>query len=133
MPILEDIFYQTEKNLAKFIAYSLKKICFYLEIETNFKYSSEIKKNNDLKSQDKILDICEKLNTTNYINPINGQNLYSKEKFLQRNITLFFLETKLVEYKQFQNNFISNLSIIDIMMFNTRSAITNMIKNYKLI
>jgi len=132
-PLLEDIFNQKEKNLAKFIGYSLKKVSKYFEIDTSFVYSSEIEKNSNLKNQDKIIDICEKLNAKEYINLIGGRELYKKEEFISRNIELGFIDTRPEKYQQFNNNFTISLSIIDIMMFNNKVKINNMLNNYQLI
>lgn len=132
-PILEDILNQKEKNLAKFLGYSLKKISTYLEIDTKFIYSSDIEKNNELKAQDKILDISKRLNASDYINSIGGQELYNKERFKQENINLHFLKTEILEYKQFNHDFIPNLSIVDVMMFNSIDEINIMLKRYDLI
>ena len=38
-----------------------------------------------LKAQDKIIDICKKLEARVYINSIGGQELYNKEKFKEEN------------------------------------------------
>lgn len=132
-PIIVDILNQEEKNLSKFIGYSLEKLSDYLEIDTKFIYSSDIKKDNTLKAQDKILDICKKLNATNYINAIGGKELYDKEKFQSENIKLNFLETKATEYKQFKNEFISYLSIVDVLMFNSIDEVKNMLNKFNLI
>ncbi|WP_277640152.1 WbqC family protein [Wolinella succinogenes] len=117
-PIISDILNQKEKNLAKFIGYSLEKISTYLEIDTKFIYSSDIKKDNTLKAQNKILDICKRLNASTYINAIGGQKLYCKAQFQEQNIELYFLKTDIMEYKQFKNDFIPYLSIVDVLMFN---------------
>ena len=132
-PLIEDIFNQEDNNLAKFIGYSLKKITDYLEIDVSFAYSSEIVKNNDLKNQDKIINICEKLNAKEYINLMGGLDLYDKEIFRSKNIRLSFIETKKIKYKQFNNKFVPFLSVIDIMMHNNKNIITHMLKNFKLI
>ena len=132
-PIIENILNQNEKNLANFIGYSLEKISNYLEIDTKFIYSSEIKKNNILKAQDKILDICKNLDVRKYINAIGGQELYSKEIFKENDIELNFLKTELVQYKQFKNDFVPYLSIIDILMFNKKNDIKIMLDRYELI
>lgn len=132
-PLIEDIFNQKERNLAKFIGYSLEVISNYLNINTNFIYSSDIEKNNNLKGQDKILDICNKLKAKEYVNAIGGQELYSKDEFISKNIQLNFLKTELIEYEQFQNEFVPYLSIIDIMMFNSISEIKNMLDRYEFI
>ena len=131
--ILEDILNQEEKNLAKYIGYSLEIISNYLNINTKFIYSSDIKKDNNLKAQDKILDICKKLEATNYINAIGGQELYDKEKFNDYNINLNFLKTNIIQYKQFNSEFVAFLSIIDILMFNSKDEIKKMLNNYELV
>lgn len=132
-PIIENIINQNEKNLANFIGYSLEKISNYLEIDTKFVYSSNIKKDNTLKAQDKILEICNILKADKYINAIGGQELYNKEIFKENGIELNFLKTELVEYKQFKNDFVPYLSIIDILMFNSKDEIKNMLDRYELV
>ncbi|MGM0520104.1 MAG: WbqC family protein [Campylobacterota bacterium] len=49
-----------------------------------------------------------------FVEAIGGQELYDKEKFQQQNISLSFLNTELTEYKQFKNEFVPYLSIIDV-------------------
>lgn len=131
--LLEEILVNKEKNLAKYIGYSLEKISHYLEINTSFMYSSNIKKDIELKAQDKVIDICKNLNARKYINAIGGQELYSKEIFKKNGIELNFLKTELVQYKQFKNDFVPYLSIIDILMFNSKDEIKNMLDRYALV
>jgi len=132
-PLIKDVLNQNEKNLSKFIGYSLKKISDYLNIETNFIYSSEIKKNNHLKKQDKIIDICQKLNATHYINPINGKALYDRKLFTENGIKLNFIQTKSFKYQQFNSEFKSFLSIIDVMMFNNKDHIKSLLNLFELV
>lgn len=132
-PLIEDILNQDEKNLAKFIGYSLQKISNYLNFDTKFIYSSDIEKNNELKAQDKVLEISKILNASNYINAIGGQELYSKVDFKAQNIQLNFLKTELSEYKQFKNEFIPYLSIIDILMFNSKEEVKEMLGRFELV
>lgn len=131
--MIEEILNNEETNLVKFIGYSIKKISHYLDIDTKCIYSSDMDKNNNLKAQEKVLDICKRLEAKNYVNAIGGQELYDKEKFQEKDIKLSFLETELVEYKQFKKEFIPYLSIIDIMMFNSKDEIKIMLTRYKLI
>jgi len=132
-PILEDILSNTENNLAKFLGYSLEKIAGYLGITNNIIYSSDITKDNTLKAQDKILDISKRLNATHYVNAIGGQELYDKDKFSANDIQLNFIKTNIIKYKQFKNDFVPYLSIIDILMFNSVEEINKMIKSYELV
>ena len=131
--LLEEIFNQEEKNLAKFIGYSLKKISNYLEIDVKFIFSSEIDKNNQLKNQNKIINICQKLKATNYINVISGKELFDKEIFLKNKIKLNFINTNSFKYQQFNNEFIPFLSIIDVMMFNDLDTLKIIINQYNLV
>ena len=132
-PILVQILTNPEKNLAAYLKNSFEVVSKYLNIETNFILSSNINKSNELKGQDKILDICKKLNTSEYYNAIGGQELYDYEKFKENGIELNFVKPILTEYKQFKNEFVPGLSIVDIMMFNSPERIKEMLNSYEII
>jgi WbqC-like protein len=132
-PLIQEVLLNEEKNLAKFLIFSITKLCVYLEIKTNITVSSELIKNNDLKGQDKILNICEVLKAKQYINAIGGQELYQKKAFHQQSIELLFIKNKPTAYPQFQSPFIPNLSIIDVMMFNDKEQIKQYLTEFELI
>ncbi|NRT70249.1 WbqC family protein [Clostridium beijerinckii] len=132
-PIIEDIITKSEGNLAKYLEYSIRKICEHLSINTEIIISSTINKNNNLKGQDKVIEICKKLEADEYYNAIGGQDLYSYEDFKSWDVKLKFLKTGAVKYKQFNNEFVANLSILDVMMFNSREDINNMLGQYELL
>ena len=121
------------KNLSEILRHILYRTVDYLQIETEMIHTSSVYDNANLKGQDRILDICKKENASEYLNPIGGKLLYNKEKFLKENINLYFLESGNIEYKQFSSKFVSNLSIIDIMMFNSPDEIKTHLVNYSLI
>lgn len=131
--LLAEIIVYEDSNLSSYIIHSLKKICAYLYIETNFISSSELNKDIELKAQDKIINICKLLGAQKYINPIGGIELYDKNTFLKEEVMLSFIKTNTFSYKQYNNPFIENLSIIDVLMFNDRSTIATMLDNYTLI
>lgn len=132
-PLVENILQCPEDNLAKFLGNSIVSIAGYLGINAKIIYSSTLPINNELKSQARVIDICLKLEATTYINAIGGQELYNKSDFLKQNIKLKFLEPELSPYSQFKNEFIPALSIIDIMMFNSKEDIKDMLTNYNLV
>lgn len=132
-PILSSIFESTETNLAKFIIDSNQLISKYLKINTKYLISSEIEKNNELKGQDKVIEICKLLGASNYINAIGGQKLYSKFDFTNNKIELSFLQTENIEYKQYNYDFVPWLSIIDILMFNSSERIQVYLESYNLL
>ena len=132
-PIIEEIINYDECNLAKYLANSIKKVCNYLNIETELIVSSTLYKDNSLKAQEKVIAICKELKATEYYNAIGGQELYSYENFGADGIKLSFLKTNEIIYKQFDNSFISNLSILDILMFNSIEEIKSFLENYELL
>lgn len=132
-PLFLHIMEHSDKNLAKFIGNSIVEISKYLSIETEFIYSSTLDKDNNLRAQDKVLDICKLLNANKYINAIGGADLYSKDDFNKVGIELSFLETKIEPYKQFKNEFVPYLSLLDVMMFNDVESINIMFNKYNLI
>jgi len=132
-PLIENIINFDELNIVKFIENSFKVICGYLDIKTELILSSSVNKNNELKSQDKVIDICKKLGVTEYYNAIGGQELYSYEDFEKEEMKLKFLKTGDIKYKQFNNDFVSNLSILDVLMFNSKEEIKKILKKYEVI
>lgn len=132
-PVLEDIIFNDNNDLTSYIKYSIDKINAYLDIKTKILISSEINKNNILKGQDRIIEINKQLNSSRYINAIGGQNLYDKSIFKQNDIELYFINTNDIIYKQLINEFVPNLSIIDILMFNSKDEVQVMLDDYILI
>ena len=102
-------------------------------ITTQIIVSSNLEKNNNLRGQEKVISICEMLGATEYYNAIGGQALYSFDDFSKKGMSLNFLKTGEIRYKQFGNTFIDYLSIIDVMMFNSKDVINEMLSNFSLI
>lgn len=132
-PLLEKILRFPEKNLAKFIGNSIQKIADYLQLDTRIFYTSDYVKNDSLRGEEKVIHMCELFGATHYINAIGGQELYSKESFLDHGITLNFISMNHIEYPQFDLDFIPNLSIVDVMMFNSISEIHTLLDAYTLV
>ncbi len=128
--VIKECVTQDETNLFKFIYNTLRKLCDYLEIDTKILVSSTIPADHTLKAQDRILDICKVRKATIYINAIGGIDLYDKTIFKENEIDLFFIKSKSIEYKQFNNDFKPWLSIIDVMMFNSKEQITKYLNFY---
>lgn len=132
-PMISEILLQDEMNLARFIAFSLQKICNYLSIPTQIMVSSQIRKDNGLKGQGKILAICKALGANEYVNAIGGKELYDRDSFSAAGIALHFVQSKPIIYAQFKNEFIPWLSIIDVMMFNGVPEITALLDQKELV
>lgn len=112
-----------DNNLFNFIYNSLDLIKEYLSISTRYRISSDIEVDHSLKADKKVIAMCRAVGATTYINPIGGRELYSKDEFKNNAIDLIFLNTKEINYKQFENEFIPSLSIVDVLMFNSKDEI----------
>lgn len=132
--MIGDIVNNPDEDLTRFIQYSLRTVAQYIGISTQIVRSSDINKNNTLTGQDRVIEICKKLGGDMYINPTGGRHLYDKNAFNKESIDLVFLDTRheKIIYRQFDNIFVSMLSIIDIMMFNTVEKIQKFLKEYDL-
>ena len=124
-PLVQRILEYPETNLFRYIHNSIREVCTFLEVETPMIISSSLPADHQLKSQERVIAICNALNASVYINPPGGVDLYSEEAFQQQHIELRFLQTGGIRYQQFGDEFISNLSILDVMMFNTVEEIRN--------
>lgn len=132
-PLIKEIILQDKNNLAEFIIHSLNEICKYLSITTRLIISSGIKKNNELKGQNKIIEICKTVQASHYINAMGGKDLYDRDIFLQHNFSLNFIKPEPIIYPQFDHEFHPCLSIIDVMMFNSVPKINGFLKQYELV
>lgn len=132
-PLVENCMMYENKNLFEFIYYSIQKIVELLEFETEIIISSQIDMNHNLKGKNRVIETCHRLKSENYINTIGGLTLYDKHEFKRNGIDLSFLEVNPFKYKQFGSDFIPNLSIIDVLMFNSKNKVKEMLLEYKLI
>jgi hypothetical protein len=133
-PLIEEILQSEERNLFRFLKYSIGRTCNFLDINTKILTSSEINIDHDLRSQDRVIAICKALNGSVYINSAGGKALYTKDSFEEYDIELKFMQTGLFEYSQHTQNFVPFLSIIDVIMFNSVFKIRNdYLKNYSFV
>ncbi|GGB08612.1 WbqC family protein [Puia dinghuensis] len=132
-PLISDILQSNAGTIGELAWLSLRSVAEYLGMATEFIRTSSDYNNSHLKAQERILDICTKEKAHHYINPIGGMEIYSRELFQDSGIKLNFIRTLPLAYPQFNNEFISNLSIIDVLMFNPKDKINALLNSYELI
>jgi len=113
-PIMESVLTSemtfTDQNIAL-----ISKISDYLKINTNIYKLSEILKDFGNKT-DLIIDICKKLEADIYYSGTGGGKDYNDEELLKsNNISLKYSDFKHPVYPQLWGEFISRLSIIDLL------------------
>ena len=131
-PVIQNIVRFPSNNLFLYLLNSIREICAFLEIKTQITIASQVPLDHEaFKGQAKIIEICRQLKATAYINPIGGLDLYRAEDFQKNNIRLGFLKAQPVPYAQFDHEFVSFLSILDLMMFNSRDQMINLLEAYE--
>lgn len=115
-----------EQNVARFASDSVQAVFAYLGLKLVSCVSSAYD-TAGLKAQDKILTLCNQAGATDYVNPIGGVALYHGAAFAAQNIKLWFLQPTIKPYKQFTDEFLPALSIIDVLMFNNKADVRNML------
>ncbi len=131
--LLNKIFLYNDHNLFSFIYNSISLINEHLGIKTQLIVSSTLEIDHSLKAEKKVLAICKYLNADFYLNPIGGLELYSKNEFRSHNVELYFLKPKPIIYQQFNHEFVSWLSIIDVLMFNPKGSVVQMLNEFELL
>ena len=132
MPMLEQLLY-SNNNIAMLNYNSILTIDNYLGIDTEVILSSSLDKNNSLKGEEKVLHINNLLGSDTYYNAIGGQDLYDKTVFAEHGIDLKFLKMNDIQYKQYKNEFVPMLSIIDALMFNSIESMRELLDAYILV
>lgn len=124
-PLIEECVSFEENNLFQFIFNTIKLVNQFLNIQTPIVISSSVPVDHSLKAEKKVVAICKARGARLYINPIGGTQLYKNEEFESEGIELRFLRTLDFSYKQFEDKFVSRLSIIDVLMFNAVVKVQN--------
>ncbi len=132
IPIVENLIMYS-KTIAELNYNAIIRICDYLGIETEIIVSSNLDKNNGLKGEEKVIHIVKKLGGNTYYNAIGGRELYDRKNFAKEGIKLSFIKTGDVTYQQFNNNPVSGLSIIDVLMFNSVEEVKQMLEIFDLV
>jgi len=133
MPVIQEILNSGETNLFSFVYNSIIKIKQYLDIPAEILISSEIEVDHGLKSSEKVISICKMLQAEVYINSIGGIELYDRKIFLDNGLTIKFMKSNPILYKQFNPEFVPWLSVLDVLMFNSVSEIKRYLTDFQLL
>lgn len=133
MPIIESVFLSKKTTISELACESLFQVSNYLNLKTEFQKTSVGYNNQELKGQDRVIDICLKENAATYVNPIGGQELYQKEAFNKKGVVLNFIKTDPIYYKQYSSAFVPWLSIVDVLMLNSKEEVVKKLNQYELI
>ncbi len=131
-PVVEELLKFGDANVAAFNVNLIERIAARLAIRTRFVRSSEMEKDDRLTGQERVIDICRCLGATHYVNPIGGVRLYQSDRFAVADIKLSFLKPAVSAYPQFGQAPVPDLSVIDILMFNSAESVARLLSKYRL-
>ena len=131
--LIRDIISCDETNVSRFVAHTLKEMAKYMGLNVTFHIASELGIPEGIHAQDRVIWINERLDSSEYINVAGGMELYDRDVFRQHGIELKFLQPHIEEYKQFKNEFVPGLSVIDVLMFNSKEKVLKMLDDYQLV
>lgn len=142
-PFFNDVYPMIEKvignavsanSIADVASESVLVVLKYLDlnVKDGIVMSSVNYGNSDLKSHERVVDICKRESSDTYVNAIGGQAIYTQEMFEREGIDLFFLKSSSIEYRQGIDKFCPNLSIIDVLMNCSTDEVHSFLTEYEL-
>ena len=134
IPWVESIFFK-EQTISQFAISFVEETYNYLGVEKAFKISSRGNYNNQhLVKADRLIDICKKEGITNYVNAIGGMEIYTKEYFSSHGVDLQFLKPTISPYHQgMGEQFVPGLSILDVLMYESKDSVIEKISEGQLV
>lgn len=121
--LIEGIIRHPVCRLDEFLLHSLREIAGYLELPTEIVASSRSYGNQELRGQERILDICRQEGAQRYVNAIGGEALYERARFSEQGVELKFLRSRPLSYAQGGSEFVPWLSVLDVLMFNPQPQV----------
>ena len=121
----------TDDSLAHLNVRGLSAVCRYLDIPFNYRICSEL----NLQFPERLgpggwaLEICSLLGATSYVNPASGQDIFEPAEFARRDISLQFAQPAEFIYDTAPYQYEPNLSILDVLMWNSPLAVAEAARN----
>ena len=131
-PLLQKILLFPDNNLFNFTENSIREICRYVGISTPIRLASSLDFPFQMEKQERVVRTVKALAGDMYVNPIGGMALYDSGTFERHGLQLRFHRMNTLSYAQFNYIFHPNLSIIDVLMFNSPTTLRPMLTQFSL-
>jgi hypothetical protein len=132
-PFVLDVVMLPARHIVDLAIESIRVVIDYLELRAPVERSSVRYGDVAGTGAERVLAICRHAGATVYINAGGaGRELYAAPAFSAFGITLRFLQPRLPEYQQFGEPFVPSLSIIDVLMFNSKETVQRYLQDYEL-
>lgn len=151
--LIQEIFSIKYETLHELNSNCVVKIAKYLDIQTEIVFNNEnyiefeeklnhfddyslfpeLELTKPIKKVARVLEMCKMEGSNFFVNAIGGQELYSKDEFKKYGIDLYFIKMDDIKYKQFSDEFVPYLSIIDVLMHNGKEGTKELLNRYTLV
>ncbi|MEQ6343175.1 WbqC family protein [Vibrio cyclitrophicus] len=130
-PLIEKVLTYDDRSITTISGMSINLVFEYLGLNKSFYISSELSNDKSKTAKDRLIEMAGLLECNEYINSPGGRSLYDKNYFIQRGIKLGFIDCKVKKYDQNTNGFVPNLSMIDVLMWNSVPEILILLNMYE--
>lgn len=144
-PLVKELLTFETDSIHEFNSNAIKQLASFINIDTEITHENthyikleeelalmELHDLSNVKSR-RIIEICRREGSPHYLNPSGGQALYQRSTFLDAQMGLSFVKSGEISYKQFIEPFTPNLSILDVLMHNSKEQVQQYINNYSLV
>ncbi|MFC4700670.1 WbqC family protein [Glaciecola siphonariae] len=132
LDLVHSVMTNSNRSLASLNANSIQSVMSYLSIDKRFYFASDLTFDDSGSATDTLCNITKALDACIYCNPIGGRSLYTKEDFLAQGIELRFCQKQDISYSQNSKAFVDNLSMIDVLMWNSPEQVKMLLQAYTL-
>lgn len=131
-PLVESVLTSNERSISGVCLSCYDAVFGYLRISRKLLKTSELEYDRNLSAKDRLIVLCHKFGADRYINAPGGRSLYSKTEFRDAGIDLQFINSLTVKYPQKSDEFVPNLSIIDVLMNCSPDETKKLLSKYEL-
>lgn len=113
--IVNDVFTQNFVKLSDLARYSTYKMLEYFDIYDDNKFSSSESLFVNFNSSERLVKICKYFRAKNYITGHGARNYLDHERFEQMNVSVNYMNYKMIEYPQLHGDFNPYVSALDLI------------------
>lgn len=104
------------EDLDRVLLQSINLLSAYLKINCQIVLASDLEIPGILRKEERIYFVGKTIGGHDYYNLPGGRDLYNKTDFHEKGYGLNFIDPVVIPYKQKVNNFVPNLSILDLIL-----------------
>lgn len=123
-------------TLAQLNTHILKECCDLLGLKFDYCFASELEANSrspvPAERKERLFWLGDQVGANVHVYPPGARELYDKADFRAHGIDLRFLSHPKVEYEQGGRSFVPDLSVIDVLMWNTLEETRVLLTQYSL-